>query len=498
MSWGGRRVVALAGCLAAITAAVPALDAPGVSSAQTTDPYAVSVVQTSANLSQALTPLPGIEFGRAAGGSEPLISVNAATQFQTVRGFGASMTDTSAWLIEDELPAAARNALMAQLFSPSGIHLNFVKVPIGASDFTRNGVPYSYDDLSPGRTDPALSHFSIAHDQSYVLPALRQSRRLDPGTEFLATPWSPPAWMKTNDSLGNGGNLGRLRGQDRGAWAAYLVKFLVAYAKAGIPISALTLQNEPGVSTLYPGLNTSAESESSWLIHNFKPALTKARLHPSLYGGDLGWGGTTSFATATLHTPAVRSLAGLAWHCYYGAPTVMARFHQLAPRLDQIVDECSPGISPTPISEVVISSLRNWAGTVALWNLALNPTGGPAQRPNHGCPGCSGLATINPSTHAASLTLSYYELGQASAFIASGARRISSPTFVSYSYPGPGHDVASRGLDDVAVRNPNGSIVLVAYDNAPTPVTFAVRWRGRALRYTLPAGATVTLEWNRP
>lgn len=498
MSWGGRWIIALAACLAALAAAVvPVLEAPGVSSAQTIDPYAVEVVQTSADLSQALTPLPGIEFGPAVSGSEPVISVNSATQFQTVHGFGASMTDSSAWLIEDELPAAARNALMAQLFAPSGIHLNFVKVPIGASDFTYNGIPYSYDDLPPGRDDPTLAHFSLAHDETYVLPALRQSRRLDPGTEFLATPWSPPAWMKTNDSLGNAGNLGRLRKQDRGAWAAYLVKFLLAYQKAGIPISALTLQNEPGVSTLYPGLNTSAADESSWLIHNFKPALTKAGLHPSLYGGDLGWGATTNFASATLRTPAAHWLAGLAWHCYFGAPTVMTRFHQLDPLLDQIVDECSPGISPTPISEVVISSLRNWASTVALWNLALNPSGGPAERPNHGCPGCSGLATINPSTHAASLTMSYYQLGQASAFIAPGARRILTPTFVNYSYPGPGHNVASPGLDDVAVRNPNGSIVLVAYDNALTPVTFAVSWRGRSFSYTLPAGATVTFEWSR-
>jgi glucosylceramidase len=499
MNWGGRRIVALAACLAAIAAAaVPGVDAPGLSSAQTIDPNAVEVVQTTATLSQALTSLAPLEFSHSKPHGSPVISVNTAKRFQVIRGFGAAMTDSSAWLIERELPGGARRALMANLFGPSGIGLSFLRVPIAASDFTKDGTPYSYDDLPGDRTDPSLSHFSIAHDSAYVLPALRQARALSPGTEFLASPWSPPAWMKRNYSLDNAGDRGKLRAQDGRSWAAYLVKFISAYARAGIPISALTLQNEPGIPTLYPGLNVTALAQASWVVHDLEPALAKARLHTRIYGADLGWGATTNFAMATVGSAAARDLAGLAWHCYFGAPTVMSRFHQLAPRLNEIVDECSPGISSTPIPEVVISSLRNWASTVALWNLALDPTGGPAQPPNHGCPGCAGLATINPKTHTDTLNLNYYELGQASAFVSSGARRISSPTFVGYRYPGPGVNVASPGLDDVALRNPDGSIVLIAYDNANAPRAFSVAWHGRTFGYRLPAHATVTFVWNRP
>lgn len=145
----------------------------------------------------------------------------------------------------------------------------------------------------------------------------------------------------------------------------------------------------------------------------------------------------------------------------------------------------------------MISSLRNWATTVALWNLALDRTGGPAELPNHGCMGCQGLAMIDLKTGRARLEHSYYELGQASAFLAPGAQRIASRHFVSYRYPRSGRNVVSAGLDDVALRNPDGSLVLIAYDNAQHPIRFAVAWRGRAFRYELAPGATVTFVWNR-
>ncbi len=464
---------------------------------EATDPYQVEVIQTNASLSQHMTTLPAMEFGSPRAGQEPMIAVDARTGYQRVTGFGAAMTDSSAWLIERKLSSTARQALMGAMFGPTGIRLNFVKVPMGASDFTHNGQPYTYDDLPHGHTDPGLAHFSVAHDQAYILPALREARALNPQTRFMATPWTPPAWMKTNHSLGNAGNHGALVPRDYRTWAAYFVKFIRAYAQAGIPIAAISPQNEPGVGTLYPGLNLSAASEARWISRDLRPALAAAKLRPGIYGGDLGWGPTTDYDRTILRQTAKGALAGLGWHCYFGAPGVMAMLHQAAPDLDQIVDECSPGLSPTPIAEVVISALRSWASTVSLWNLALDPTGGPAELPNHGCKGCSGLATINLKSGTVALNKSYYQMGQASAFVAPGAQRIASGHFVNYRYPGPGASVVSPGLDDVALRNPNGSLVLIAYNGSAAPIRFGVAWRGRAFSYTLAAGATVTFVWNR-
>ena len=465
---------------------------------EATDPYQVEVVQTNASLSEHMTPLPTLEFGRARLGHGPVIAVAGRTAYQRVTGFGAAMTDSSAWLIERKLSPTARQALIGAMFGPTGIRLNFVKVPMGASDFTHNGRPYTYDDLPPGQTDPGLTHFSVAHDQAYILPALREARALNPQTRFIATPWSPPAWMKTNHSLSNAGNHAALVRSDYRNWAAYFVKFIRAYAQAGIPIAAISPQNEPGVGTLYPGLNLSAASEARWISRDLRPALAAAKLRPEIYGGDLGWGPTTDYDRTVLRQTVKGALAGLGWHCYFGSPAVMASLHQAAPSLDQIVDECSPGLSPTPIAEVVIAALRNWASTVSLWNLALDPTGGPAELPNHGCQGCSGLATINLKSGAVTLNKSYYQLGQASAFVAPGAQRIATRHFVNYRYPGPAASVVSPGLDDVALRNSNGSLVLIAYNGSAAAIRFGVAWRARAFSYTLAAGATVTFVWNHP
>jgi len=484
----------------ALVALVALVGMSGSARAQPADPYSAEVVQTSATLSQRLTPVPDVEFGAAAVGHEPVVNVNAAVRYQRVQGFGAAMTDTSAWLIERETSAAARQQLMSELFGPGGIRLDFVRVPMGASDFTRNGTPYTYDDLPAGRSDPELRHFSVAHDDAYILPALREALAADPDTEFLASPWTPPAWMKGNHALGNQGDLGTLLGSAYRPWSEYFVKFIQSYARAGVPIRALTVQNEPGTPTLYPGLNFSAASEATWIVQDLEPALAAARLRPQLYGGDVGWGPNSNpFMSTSVFGPAGSALTGISWHCYFGAPGVMNEFRQADPNLDQIVDECSPGgTSPTPTSEILISSLRDWASTVALWNLALDPTGGPVQVPNHGCPACVGLATIDEHGGAVSLTRSYYQLGQVSSFVMAGAQRIGSTHFVSYVYPHSGVNVVTPGLDDVALRNPDGSIVLVAYDNGVTPIRFAIAWRGRALQYSLAPGAMATFVWNRP
>jgi glucosylceramidase len=471
----------------------------GPARAQGVDPYAAQVVQTDASLTQRLTRLPDLEFGRAEVVPEPVIRVDAGVGYQRVHGFGAAMTDTSAWLIQRETSVATREVLMRELFGAGGIRLNFLRVPMGASDFTRSGQPYTYDDRPAGRSDPQLTHFSIAHDRAYILPALRQALALDPSMEILASPWSPPAWMKSNDSLGNIGDLGTLRVSAYIPWAEYFVKFIQAYARAGVPIGAITVQNEPGAATSYPGLNVSSTDEANWIGQALQPALARAELHPKIYRGDLGWGASHEAYFGSAGSGRTGSAwTGIAWHCYYGAPGVMNEFRQADPALDQIVDECSPGgISPTPTAEIVIASMRDWASTVALWNLALDPHGGPVQAPNHGCPACVGLATIDEPTGAVWLTRSYYQLGQASAFVTPGAQRIASPHFVSYIYPHSGVNVVTPGLDDVAFRNPDGSLVLVAYDNSAAPIQFAVNWRGRSLTYELPARAMVTLVWNR-
>jgi glucosylceramidase len=463
----------------------------------------VDLVVTSANLRQALTARPPLQSTTAAPGKQtPLIDVSEKLRYQTIKGVGGAMTDSSAWLLFNELNGGTRAWLLRKLFGAGGIRLRFIKVPIGASDFTATGVPYSYDDLPAGQTDPTLADFSIAHDLAYIVPALRQALEDARHAFVLATPWSPPAWMKTNGILGNPANdLGWLKQADYGPMAQYIVKFLRGYAAAGVQVDAITPQNEPGQQTSYPGSSMSESNEAMFVDGWLNPALAAAHLNTQIYGYDFSWWApATGFAWQLAGSPAAPDLAGLASHCYFGSPAWLTALHYRYPALDQVVSECAMGTMPFSTSELEIASMRNWASAVALWNLALDQGGGPVQVPNSGCNGCTGIVTINETTHRVTFTRDYYQLGQVSKFLEPGAVRIGSNNFVTYRYVPTGVDVQSNfatpGLDDVAFQNPDSSRVLVAYNSATTPVKFAVRNDGYYFVYTLSPGATATFVWK--
>lgn len=442
----------------------------------------LQVIETDESGSRQLSGAGQLWFSRARPAGVHLLRIWPRAGFQTVSAFGAALTDSSAWLIHDRLRPAARRRLMQDLFGVHGLHLQFLRLPMGASDFTARGRPYSYDDLPPGQTDPGLEHFSIAHDRAYIIPTVRAALAIDPRIEILATPWSPPPWMKANDLFDNVDGRGVLLRSAYRPLADYFVKFISAYAAAGIGIAAVTPQNEPQGTSLFPGLNLPWPTEASWITGYLAPALRVAGLSTKIYAADVGWSGP-GYQDALVTSGAVQDLSGVAWHCYGGSPAVMSHLHLLAPRLDQVVSECATQITPFTVPEIVIESLRHDASTVALWNLALNPDGGPVEPPNSGCHHCRGLVSVRAATGTYEASLSYYQLGQFSRYIARGAVRVAS------SQP--------PGIDDVAVRNPGGTLTVVAYNRSSAPSRFAIAWAHRYLPYTLAPGATATFVWSR-
>ncbi len=467
------------------------------SSARPSASGGVEVTQTSSRLRQYLKRLPDLRFGTRPPAGVPVIRVDDNVRYQHVVGVGGALTDTSAWLLHDELSPAARTRALDALFGPDGIRLGVVRVPIGASDFTRDGRPYSYDDLPRGASDPTLAHFSVAHDDAYIVPTLRAALRLRPGLTTIASMWSPPAWMKTNERLDDRLGSGRLLTGDGAVLAAYLVRFLEAYRRRGIAVAALAPVNEPGQRTLYPGLNIGERAEGRLIADQLVPALRSAGLRTRVYAHDYKWLFVRQVQRLVSDRRLRAALSGIAWHCYDGDPTAMTVIHGLAPALDQMETECSSGIPAGPAAEAMIASFRNWASAVLLWNLALDPVGGPVQPPNYGCPGCTAVLTINERTHAFAYGFDYYQLGQFSRFVLTGAVRVASTTFVRYTSPTLEHRInwATAGVDDVAFVNPDGSEVLLAHNNALGPRRFAVVWHRRAFAYTLPAAATVTFRW---
>jgi len=195
-----------------------------------------------------------------------------------------------------------------------------------------------------------------------------------------------------------------------------------------------------------------------------------------------------SDAQALLSGPAAHTVGGIAFHCYKGMRQ-MSALHAEYPSEDIVMDECSPGIIPYATAEVPIDAMRNWASAVQLWNLALDPAGGPYES-IFGCPGCTGIVTVNEQTHTASAGLNYFQYGQTTRYVEPGAVRIFSTRLVLDRYG------ITSGVDDVAFVNPDGSKVLVAYNNRAQAASLAVRWRGRYLNWTLPGRAAVTLIWH--
>ncbi|MDI5971015.1 RICIN domain-containing protein [Streptomyces sp. SL13] len=446
---------------------------------------AVSVWETTADQSKLLAPQTGTTFAAGGGTGSQTITVNPSTTYQSMTGFGASLTDSSASLIA---ASPQRNAIMSKLFDPSsGIGLDFLRQPIGASDFALS--TYSYDDLPSGQTDPTLAKFSIAHDNSYILPLLQQALSLNPSTTVMATPWSAPGWMKSSGSMIGGS----LNSADYQVYANYLVKFLQAYKAAGVPVSLLTAQNEPEYSpSNYPGSTLTGAQEASLIGGYLGPAIKAAGLSTKILAYDHNWDDPSFPETVLGDSTAAQYVSGVAWHCYGGDPTGQTTVHNAYPNSDAYFTECSGSQSSNTANtfsdsldwqteNLIIGATRNWAKSVVTWNMALNPSGGPSMN----CTTCTGVVTVDNNAGTAAYNAEYYVLGQASKFVKPGAVRIDSNTF------------GSGNIEDVAFRNPDGTIATVVLNaDASNAHTFNVSQNGQAFTYTLPAKAVATFTWK--
>ena len=463
----------------------------------------VSVVMTTPDQTNLLTPQPSLAFA-AGTANGTAISIDDTVRYQRLEGVGASFTDSAAFLVWNKLSPAQRTQLMSDLFSQGGIHLSFLRQPMGATDLALSA--YTYDDVAAGGSDPNLTQFSIAHDQAYILPTLRAALAANPQIKVLALPWSPPAWMKTSGSL-NGGTLDTA---NFSALAKYFTKFVQGYEANGVPINYVAAQNEPLYqSTGYPTMFMTPLDEGEFISRYLAPSLRGARLKnrgwnfdkqnadlddatPGILGYEHNWD-NPKYPELLLGDPAVRaSLAGISFHCYAGnVADAQNAIHDLDPGTPIFFTECTGGFyAPDFASNLgndiegqVINVLRNWGKTVVMWNMALDQTGGPTVE--NGCTDCRGVVTIDTSTTPATVhkNVEYYALGHLAKYAQTGAYRIASNSF------------GSGNIEDVAFKNPDGSIVVLAYNGGSTPNTFSLNWHGETTSYTLPAGAVATFTW---
>ncbi|OFA05922.1 glycoside hydrolase family 30 beta sandwich domain-containing protein [Duganella sp. HH101] len=416
-----------------------------------------------------------------------VIEVDPSQRFQQMVGFGAAITDASAWLIQNRLNPQQRGALMNELFGKEpGVNFSFTRLTIGASDFSRHH--YSFDDMPPGQTDPALAHFSIEPNRADVLPVVKAALAINPDLRVMASPWSAPGWMKSTDSL----IQGTLKPEAYAPFAAYLSRYIGAYEKEGVPIYALTLQNEPHFEPKdYPGMRVEPAQRAAFIGGHLGPVLAREHPQTRILDWDHNWDEPGSPAAVLQDPVASKYVNGVAWHCYGGDVRVQAALHDRWPDKDTYFTECSGGKWAPVWSDnlqhfartLVIGATRGWARGVLLWNLALDENDGPHLG---GCKDCRGVVTIDSRDGKVTRNEEYYALAHASRFVRQGARRIASTS---------GYDQ----LDTVAFRNADdGSVALLVVNSAKAPRSFAVRLAPgqRSFSYTLPAASVATFTWK--
>jgi len=268
-------------------------------------------------------PAPSLTWGSGGASDENVISVDSAQKFQEILGFGAAFTDSACYMF-NRLEPSAREQLFHELFHPSQMALSVCRTCIGSSDYATE--VFSYDE---GHPDPDLKRFSIAHDEPYVLPILRLARKENPDLFLFSTPWSPPGWMKAGGSMLGG----CMRPRFLGAYSRYFLKFLQAYADGGVPIQAVTVQNEVDTDQdgRMPACSWTQEYEIRFVRDHLGPLLHKSGLSTKIWILDHNynlWGR----AAAELDDPELRKYCdGVAFHGYAGTPDMMTKLHNMHP-----------------------------------------------------------------------------------------------------------------------------------------------------------------------
>jgi glucosylceramidase len=408
--------------------------------------------------------------------SAPVILLDPSQKFQTILGFGAAFTDAACYMF-NQLAAPEREQLFHEMFHPSAMGLNVCRTCMGASDYSTK--VYSYDE---GHPDPDLKRFSIDHDRQYILPMLREARKLNPDLFLFSTPWSPPGWMKSGGLMLGGA----MRRRYLPAYSQYFLKFLQAYASEGVPVQAITPQNE--VDTDQDGRMPACIWPQEYEIEFVKqlgPLLRQNRLMTKIWILDHNynlWGR----ATCELDDPGLREYCeDVAWHGYAGMPDMVGKVHDAHPDVAMHWTEGGPDYtSPdyftdwTKWGQIFTAALRNWCESITGWNLALDENG----RPNIGPFPCGGVVTIHSQTKEITRTGQFWALAQFSRFIRRGARRFDSQSTLP-------------GVDHLAVENPNGQRVLVL-SNSAADRTVTLQLGGMLADVNLKKDSVTTLVWS--
>jgi glucosylceramidase len=407
------------------------------------------------------------------------IAVDSGETYQSILGFGAALTDAACFLI-DKLDAEKKKEFLTTVFCRSGLGLNCCRICIGSSDYATKA--YSYADRGP---DPELKGFTVEHDRTYIVPIIREAKKLSPGLFLLASPWSPPGWMKAGGSMLGGA----MRRRYLAAYADYFDKFLDAYAEMGIDVGAVSVQNEVDTDQegLMPACIWTQNIETVFVADHLGPKMAKRQTPPKIWILDHNydlWGRVSS----QLSEPKVHGMVdGVAWHGYMGQPSAMSVVKRAYPEKHMYWTEGGPEDFKDPALRTnwafwgsrFTAIVKNWARCIIAWNLALDEKG----LPNIGPFACAGLVTMNSTTHEIIPSGQYWALAHFSTAVHRDAVRIRSKG-------GP------KGIAHVAFRNPDGTHALILTNPGRERVVPLVLDADKVAEIRIPEDSMVTAHWR--
>lgn len=401
------------------------------------------------------------------------VFINPDIRFQAVEGFGGAFTEAAATTLQKLSPVNQDRILKAYFDNAEGHGYSLCRTHINSCDFSLGN--YAYTEVD-GDTD--LSHFSLERDRQALLPMIK--RAMAQGKQpfkLFASPWSPPAWMKTTGQMNRGG---KLKPECRDAWARYYVRYIQEYRKEGVDIWGLTVQNEPAATQSWDSCIYSAEEERDFVRDHLGPTLHKAGL------GDVKimiWDHNRDLmvqraAVAYADPEASKYIWGTAYHWYCDDKFENLELHHDAwPEKNLLFTEgCQEGGPHTGewtlgerYGRSMINDLNRWTAGWVDWNLILDETGGP----NHVQNLCSAPILADTRNDQVLFQSSYYYIGHFARFIRPGARRILCAT-------------TRDNLEATAFLNVDGTIAVVVMNRTEQPIGFSLDTLNSTAVTTIP------------
>ncbi len=360
-----------------------------------------------------------LEFNNDSYMGNKLIVVNSDKTFQTHLGFGGAFTEAAAVTFA-EAPIKIQDEILKAYFSEQGLKYNLGRTTIHSTDFSEKTRTYIQDD------DYTLNSFSVAEDEKFIIPLIRKAKENAPDLWLLASPWSPPAFMKTNNEMYYGG---KLKKEYYSLWAKYILKYLKAMEERGIKISALSVQNEPAAAQVWESCLYSAEEEKEFSKILYE-ILHKAGIDVKI----LIWDHNRDLIGERVHT-VLKDIPdyiwGVAYHWYVSEDSEnLSLIHELYPNHHLLFTEGCVEYSINGSSDHwkngefygrnIIKDSLNYSEGFIDWNLLLNEEGGPNHVENY----CESPLMYNRQTKTLTYNPSYYYLGHFSRYIKPNAKRI--------------------------------------------------------------------------